>query len=241
VLRGKVGVPAGPMRLSGLVNVACAITNGLVERSIHLEVLQGRKLSCQAGCGACCRHMVPISAPEAFHIADVVERLAPPRRALVEQRFDAIVARLEREHMVAELLDPSFTSDPYLPVARKYFSLQTACPFLEDESCTIHADRPVTCRDYNVTSPAAWCARPYEHEVAKVPTPMPLAVPLARLTSRLTGLRPQLTPLTLAPRWVGEHDDIRRRVWPGPELLDGLLAEMGAPGAATRPGSGASQ
>jgi Fe-S-cluster containining protein len=34
------------------------------------------------------------------------------------------------------------------------------CPFLEDESCSIHPDRPLVCREYLVTSPAELCAGP---------------------------------------------------------------------------------
>ncbi len=44
--------------------------------------------------------------------------------------------------------------------ARRYFHLGIACPFLEDESCSIHADRPISCREYLVTSPAVNCADP---------------------------------------------------------------------------------
>jgi hypothetical protein len=33
-----------------------------------------------------------------------------------------------------------------------------ACPFLEDEACSIHADRPLSCREYLVTSPPELCA-----------------------------------------------------------------------------------
>jgi Fe-S-cluster containining protein len=230
VLRGKVSVPGGPMRLPGLVGVAFAITNGLVDRGLRLETLNGRELSCRAGCGACCRHMVPVSPPEAFHLAELIER-APARDAL-RARFEAIGARLEAEGLVAELLDPPPTSDSSLPVARRYFALQMACPFLENESCGIHRDRPVVCRDYNVTSPPEWCQRPYDHDVQKVPMPLPLAVPLARATSRLAGVRPQLIPLTLAPSWAMEHAELGRRTWPGPEMLELLLEEIRASRAA---------
>jgi len=42
----------------------------------------------------------------------------------------------------------------------EYFYEGVACPFLEEESCSIHPDRPLSCREYLVTSPAEYCSRP---------------------------------------------------------------------------------
>ena len=39
----------------------------------------------------------------------------------------------------------------------EYFKPQIPCPFLEDESCSIYAERPFVCREYLVTSPAENC------------------------------------------------------------------------------------
>lgn len=228
VMRGKIAVTAGPMRLTGLVRTAFALTNALVSRAVAQEAEAGRPLSCKAGCGACCRHMVPVSPPEAFHLAEVIERLDADRRRTVERRFDAVTATLERHGMIEELLAPPPTDQPVLPVARRYFELGMACPFLEDESCGIHADRPVVCRDYNVTSPPAWCGRPYEHDIAKIPLPLPLSVPLARTAARVAGERACLIPLTLAPRWAAGNAELGGRTWPGPALFDLLLEEMRA-------------
>lgn len=230
VLRGKIGVPKGEMRLSGLAPAAYALTNALVDYALAQEASEGRQLSCKAGCGACCRHMVPVSPPEAFYLADYIRGLDEPRKAELRPRFHAIETAVEERDMLDELLDPEITGDPFLPVARRYFEMQMPCPFLEDESCSIHAHRPVACRDFNVTSPAAWCGQPYDHDIAKVPTPLPLSAPLARLTANLTGIRPQLIPLSLVPRWTAEHADLGEKRYPGPELFDQFLAEIGGEG-----------
>jgi Fe-S-cluster containining protein len=210
-----------------LVPTACALTNALVERAIQGEAQAGHTLSCRAGCGACCRQMVPLSPPEAFYLMDVIDALEPARRGEVLQQFDDIVNVLDQRGMIDRLLDPQPSDEPALPVAREYFSLGLACPFLVDESCGIHPHRPVACRDYNVTSPVEWCARPYEHEVAKVPLPLPLSVPLSRLAASVAGIRPCLVPLTLVPRWVQQHRELRSRRWSGPDLFDRFLAELG--------------
>jgi Fe-S-cluster containining protein len=236
VVRGKVAVTTGPMRLTGLVQTAYGLTNALVDRANRLEEEAGRNISCRAGCGACCRHMVPVSPPEAFCLMDVIDSFDAARRNAVMEWFDKSVDVLERRGMTAELLEPEPSDEPALPVARKYFALRMACPFLANESCSIHPHRPVACRDYNVTSPAEWCSQPYEHDVAKVPMPLPLSVPLARLTAALTGDKPCLIPLTLVPRWVGEHAAQRTREWPGTELFDRFLA-----GIASQASSGPSK
>ncbi len=228
VMRGKVGVTTGPMSLAGLVPTALALTNALVDRAVKLEIVADRTISCCAGCGACCRHMVPLSPPEAFHLMDVLDGFDAPRRDEVLSRFDKIVTELDRRRMIEELLDPPLTDEPALPITKRYFALGLACPFLVDESCGIHQHRPVACRDFNVTSPAEWCATPYQYEIAKVPMPLPLSAPLSRLTAALSGEKACLIPLTLVPRWTGEHAGLRKRQWPGAMLFERFLAELSA-------------
>lgn len=226
VVRGKVAVTTGPMRLTGLVQTAFDLTNALVSRAVQAEQAAGRALTCRAGCAACCRHMVPVSPPEAFFIADMLDGLPAERRELLQARFDHIVQDLDRRRMIGHLLEPEPTDSAVLPVAREYFALQHACPFLEHESCGIHPHRPVACRDYNVTTPAAWCQRPYDEAVAKIPLPLPLSVPLSRTAAIVTGQRPVLIPLTLVPWWTAEHKRDRTQTWPGLELFDLFLDQL---------------
>jgi hypothetical protein len=46
---------------------------------------------------------------------------------------------------------------------------------------------------------------------------------------------PRLVPLGLMARWLGEHGDVRRRVWPGAELVDRFLALLARPAATLTP------
>jgi hypothetical protein len=68
--------------------------------------------------------------------------------------------------------------------------------------------------------------------------PLPLSVPLARVTASLTGDKPRLIPLTLVPRWVAEHTDLRKRQWSGTELFDRFLAEIASQATAGPPEPG---
>ena len=52
-----------------------------------------------------------------------------------------------------------------------YFAQKVACPFLEDESCSIHPTRPLACREFLAMTPAEMCALPTPDAVETVPLP----------------------------------------------------------------------
>jgi Fe-S-cluster containining protein len=111
-------------------------------------------------------------------------------------------------------------------LARDYFALALPCPLLAEERCGLHDVRPLSCRDFNVTTPAEWCAEPTSHPVHKIATPPLLAVPLARLTAKLTRAKTALIPLGLAMQWVDSHAALGFAKWPGDRLLRALVREI---------------
>jgi len=222
-IRGRVQVDTGPMRLADLVSTATGLTEIMVGRARRAEEAAGRAISCRAGCGACCRQMVPLSIPEAFALADTIDALPAERRTAALARFDAVVAGLDGAGLLSVILDADLLADASKEISMRYFYLGLACPLLVDESCSIHAARPVACREYNVTSPASNCSDPVAFGVRVVPMPLPFSLPLARLTAELTSMPPALVPLSLVPRWVAEHAELRARTWPGAELFNQLM------------------
>lgn len=236
-LRGRVQVFTGPMRLAELVTSAQELTDVVAGRAARAVQRGGGQISCRAGCGACCRQMVPISPPEAFYIAEMLDELPPERRERVAERFARIESRLAEEAMLEAICDVQVLQAPAVDltraVNRRYFLLGMSCPFLEDESCSIHPLRPVACREYSVTTPAAWCADPFRNPLQLVSMPLPLSVALARLTAELTGEKPVLIPLSLVPLWVKERQELRRRTWPGLDLFRRFLELAGPPPAET--------
>ena len=226
-MRTKVTVPAGPTRLRQMLPLVQALSDRIVDATTRAVESHGDKISCQKGCGACCRHLVFISEMEARHIRDVIERLPEPRRTLVRLRFGQARTRLEKAGLIDSLLHPEkWTQQVYQALANRYFQQQVACPFLEEESCSIHPDRPITCREYLVTSPAAHCADPTRNPIKRVRLPVRIFNALARSDEPSTGQFLEAgIPLILAPEWAEAHpEDPPPR--PGPELLRSLLKNM---------------
>ena len=236
-IRGQVAIDTGPMRLVDLVPTAYELTNILVKLAALREDKAGRSISCGPQCGVCCCQMVPLSPPEAFYLVDLLDSMDSCHRQVLLDRFEALVRELKRRNMVQELLAPEYSDDQGLAIAKEYFRLQMPCPLLVKESCSIHPNRPVACREYNVTSPPELCAEAAidSSGIAKVPMPLPLSAPLARLTAQLTGTKARLIPLVLAPAWAAEHEGLRKRQWPGIELFQAFMEEVGKT-AATKAG-----
>jgi Fe-S-cluster containining protein len=224
-LRGRVAIDPGPMRLAELVPQALELTDLLASRAVRKEAGEGRVVSCAKGCGACCRQPAPLSIPEVFWVAALVGRLREPTRARALAAFRDAEERLERAGQRAVWLAEPYDEDAALAAMLPYFQLGIACPFLVDEACAVHPVRPTRCREFAVTTPAAWCAEPTANLMRTVPV-APMSAPLARLASELTGEPHGLVPLTLALRWADENRALGERTWPGPELFSAFLRHL---------------
>ena len=104
-------VPQAPVPPSSLLPIlhtlSDAVQNGVAEA---LES-GGKRISCRAGCGACCRQLVPITEIEARRIAELVDSLPDPRGTEIRARFAAAVRRLDeaglRERLRASRTRPA--------------------------------------------------------------------------------------------------------------------------------------
>jgi Fe-S-cluster containining protein len=152
----ELSVPAGPVTMERLLPILRGLSSLFSERATARAKAAGRPITCRAGCGACCRQLVALAPSEARAIARLVDTMPEPRRAVIHQRFDVALQRL------GDLVDrmPTGTAEERAELSHAYFKLGIACPFLEDESCSIHPDRPMACREYLVSSPAENCRMP---------------------------------------------------------------------------------
>jgi len=226
-------VPTGPSRSGDLLPLFQAIADTMVNVAVAEATEAGRTISCRKGCGACCRQYVPLTPTEAHAIARLVEQLPEPRRTQVRHRFDDARARLQSAGMLERLRDEhlrGLSGDAIRRLGLDYFALGIACPFLEDESCSIHAQRPIACRDYLVTSPAENCANPTPQTVRMVGGPIGKAWrALAELDAASTGRPAARLPLVLALEFASAHPEAPPSSSGAALLRDFFAAMTGAP------------
>ena len=99
----ELEVPPGLARVDQLLPMARALTEQIVDLTVTQVEEEGRKISCRAGCGACCRQLVPIAEAEARGIRDLVASLPEPRRSQVKARFAEALLRLDAAGLLAPL------------------------------------------------------------------------------------------------------------------------------------------
>ncbi|MBU8876547.1 YkgJ family cysteine cluster protein [Reyranella sp. MMS21-HV4-11] len=204
-----ITVPTGPVAAADVVPALQGLVNTVVAAAEA-----GKAISCRKGCGACCRQLVPISRTEAERLMVTVANLPAERRATLEARFSAAGAALA----AADLKERKGRPDRELSTG--YFALGIPCPFLEEESCSIHPDRPLVCREYLVTSPAELCAGPEQEGVTPVP------VPKVSLAARgLQDEREDWFPLALLMDWAKTRPKTGARRT-GPEWIQKFLKGM---------------
>jgi Fe-S-cluster containining protein len=207
-VRLAVPIPREPIRARVMLPVFQNLTDRIVQEATEAVERKGAKISCQKGCGACCRQLVPISRMEAYHIRDLVAGLPEPRRTEIRARFAAARRRLQEAGLLEKLQQPERARfEDIAPIGMGYWALQIPCPFLEDEACSIHPDRPLACREYLVTSPAENCARPSETGVQGVRLAGKVSFVIARLDEREASQVLPHVPLILAPEWADAHPD----------------------------------
>ena len=224
----KAAVPARPVGVDSLLPVLRDLSETIVAAAMRGIEREGKSVSCRAGCGACCRQIVPISEPEARAIAALVEAMPPERRDRVKRRFADALARLDAAGLLERTRDVK--GKVPLPDRRAfgldYFHAGVPCPFLEDESCSIHAARPIACREYLVTSPAEYCADPAPGRIAMVPLAVKLSEVLYRFADGAGRDTHRYQPLVTALEWSAEHPEDRAAQLPGPKLLENFLREL---------------
>jgi Fe-S-cluster containining protein len=210
-----VTAPVGAVPAVEVIPALQGLVNAVVEAAEKQSAASGKEISCRKGCGACCRQLVPISRTEGEALLALVEAMPAERQEAVRSRFAAAEATISK----AGLVERAGRSDREMSLG--YFALKVPCPFLEEESCSIHPDRPLVCREYLVTSPAELCSGPAQEGVT------PVAVPKVSLAARrLQDDKDEWFPLALLMHWARsrpphQRGDVQRQ--PGPQWIERFL------------------
>ena len=224
--QARLTVPAGPSSPAQLLPALRPLSEAILSVAVERARKRGQRVSCGPGCGACCRQLVPIAPPEARQIERLVEDLPEPRRSAIRERFEAVRRRLAEAGLLERLTNPEKSSDaPMRELGLDYFRLGIACPFLEDESCSIYGERPIACREYVVTSPAANCANPSPETVRIVPPLAKVWLALARVEEDPAARFVPWVPLSLAPGWAASHPE-PPPTRTGKDLLETFLQKL---------------
>ena len=205
----QMTVPAKPTKPQRMLPIFQQLTGSFVGLSENAVENSGEKISCSKGCGACCRQLIPLAEVEAYKIAELVEAMPEPRRTKVKRRFETAWRHFYENGWIKRLDDwARFSDDDNHTLTSEYFYENIACPFLEDESCSIHTERPLICREYLVTSPPENCVNPTPQTVKRVGILIKPSEALGNITnSRNLGGPVDFVPLILALEWTRRHAD----------------------------------
>jgi Fe-S-cluster containining protein len=229
----EIAVPApdGPTPLGDLLPAARALSAQAMEIALAREESEGRAIRCSAGCGACCRQIVPISVVEARALARAVDALPPAERAATRARFAGTVKRMEQLGLLDAAAPPgrmtlkSAVADPraaWADVTHRYWAAQMPCPLLVDERCSIYDERPIVCREFLVTSPPERCAKLGEATV--VPRPIHGSEALATAIREYSGEPLPMLPLPLSLEWSEARGAMLDETGDGDNLVNHLVA-----------------
>ncbi len=169
----------------------------------------GEKLSCRKGCAACCRQPIPLAEIETHQIAELVESMPEPQRTEIKKRFE------DAWHHFTEIgwfdrLDAAATAshEERQKLTAEYYHENVPCPFLENESCSIHENRPLVCREYLVTSPAEYCFALRGEKIKMVSLLAKPSETVRQLTnSKNLNRIVNFVPLVLALEWAKRFPD----------------------------------
>lgn len=217
----EIGVPVRPVRARELLPLFRQVADTLAAVAAEEMGKAGRAISCRAGCAACCRQPVPVALAEARELVAMVEKMPEPKRSEIRGRFADARRRMEEDGLLETFLHPDAiaTADKQA-LAIRYVRLGIACPFLENEQCSIYAERPITCREYLVVSPAENCGQMGAMPVERVKLPAGSMSPaVSRLEQPKDDPAAKWVMLALAPDYVTANPR-EPEARPGPELIE---------------------
>ncbi len=228
-------VPGGKGNMTVVLPAARKLSQTMMATAVKAGEKAGRKVSCKAGCTACCYQLIPVSLAEAKSIVTALGKLPAAKQKAIKKRFEQLLARLEQEGMVSPKGDEprvalvskhgSDASERWSDVNGRYFELDLACPFLENDRCSIYDERPFVCREYLVTSDPKHCDE-LDARVVPVPRAAYLTYAVAAMIETLDGIRPAAIPLPLALEWMAARGDELLTQHDGKELLETFLREI---------------
>jgi Fe-S-cluster containining protein len=229
-VRIETRVPDRPARLDELLPALRAMDDRLIDVAVAKVEADGKRVSCAKGCSTCCRvQPVPVTPPEAFALVRLVDALPEPRRSSVRAAFAAAVRRLRETGLYQAYMhrDAELTLEEAKAITRRYLAMSLACPFLQDDACSIYAERPFVCRQYLVTSPPQLCSAPFDNPVKPVRMLAAFATAMLQVGETLSGRVQYTVPLALALDYAeANREELERTYAPKATFEDVVRAAI---------------
>ena len=220
----ELTMPKEAVKPTRMLPVFHQITNDFVDTAVDVFASDEKSVSCKAGCGACCRQAVPLAEFEVFQIAKMVDEMPEPKRSEVKKKFADACGKLDDIkwfERLAEVFDSDSEKkmEAVTYLGYEYFQQGIPCPFLENESCSIHPVRPLSCREFLVTSPSENCRDPLANDVDPVEMKFKVSELLRSLWKTDNLGNAQFVTMIEALRWAEKYPDefVEK---PGNEWLD---------------------
>ncbi|MET0065403.1 MAG: YkgJ family cysteine cluster protein [Candidatus Thiodiazotropha sp.] len=227
VLRFNAEISDQPVQIHDLLPLFQDITNRVISVAIQTVEANGERISCGSGCGACCSQLVPISRAEGYALLALVARLPDERQHRVRLRFEQNLARFNESGLNRDLERAFRENDRSLlrKVGLDYFNLNLPCPFLEDQSCSIHPERPISCREFLVVSDPGHCSKPTPETIRKVALPAQVSKIVYEMCYQHQEHQRGYLPMTLL---YDQATQLRQEYEgrPASELVSELLARL---------------
>jgi Fe-S-cluster containining protein len=230
-LTTQVDVPTGFVPITAIVPLMRRLGEQAQALEEQRSIEAGSAISCQKGCAACCRMLVPVSAPEALALRDFVEALPADRKDAFSSRLAQTQQRLEQTGLLGRLRhiaesEAQRTDDDMESINRDYYALRLPCPFLDNEMCSIYEQRPAACRELLVTTPPDFCKDVVNNPVSALLVPLRVSTALSLLWAELLGGPAKLIPLPIALDWAAGHQAEAKKTWKGGQLLENALDKV---------------
>jgi len=202
-------VPAGHTNLTRILPVLQAFDDSFIADVASKSAEDGRTVSCKAGCGACCRQMVPISIYEAEALSAWIRTLPESRQQELAQRFHQALLKLAAAGLLDRMANEDWLAETETTrqLTLDYLYQRVPCPFLEAESCSIYPIRPLVCREYLVTSAPEYCVDLANPQVAPIRLPVYFSRVLHAIGAALEHDKRGWIPLVFLFAWMksGAH------------------------------------
>lgn len=191
----RIDPPSGLVAFVDVLPDVFSISNALLSQSLLASQGQGQHVTCAKGCSHCCHQLIAVTDHEALLLAHIVGLLKQDEQLRIVEAFHALTGLLERKGLLAELIacHANAFDEPgrIIDAQRRYWELQTPCPFLHDGACAIYPYRPLLCRQYLVSSPPENCRGSFKTDY--LVKRIPLSYDVASAAASFDGLTAKQT------------------------------------------------